>query len=142
MVHKYNVNCTDCVTYGFQNRNGFQSGGAMEHWKVLSAIMVERQEKFLDSRRSRMAKTVTFWPWWQLFNSFCFQTLSFFSLFPFHLFATQKWGRLPPPPRPSWCRWPCFSVIHEQVYHRSCRECSPNFSKQLFSRCHTNGFFW
>ena len=41
-------------------RNGFQSGRAMEHSKVLSATMVGRQEKFLNSRRSRMAKTVTF----------------------------------------------------------------------------------
>ena len=41
-------------------RNGFQSGGAMEHWQVYSATMVGREEKFLNSRRSRMAKTVTF----------------------------------------------------------------------------------
>ena len=33
---------------------------------------------------SRMAKTVTFWPWWQHFNSFWFETLfSFVSLFSF-----------------------------------------------------------
>ena len=36
-------------------RNGFQSGGAMEHRKVLSATMVGGQENFLNSRRSRMA---------------------------------------------------------------------------------------
>ena len=41
-------------------RRGFQSGGAMEHWKVLPATMVGRQEKSLNSRHSRMAKTVTF----------------------------------------------------------------------------------
>ena len=41
-------------------RNGFQSGRVKEHWKVLSANMVGRQEKFLNSRCSRMAKTVTF----------------------------------------------------------------------------------
>ena len=40
--------------------NGFQSGGAMKQWKVLSVTMVGRQEKFLNSRRSRMTKTVTF----------------------------------------------------------------------------------
>ena len=44
-------------------RNGFENGGAMKHWKVLSATMVCRKEKLLNSRRSRMAKTVTFWPW-------------------------------------------------------------------------------
>ena len=41
-------------------QNGFQSGGAMEHWQVLSVTMVGRPEKYLNSRRSRMAKTVTF----------------------------------------------------------------------------------
>ena len=40
------------------------------------------QEKFLNSRCSRMVKTVTFWPWWQRFNSFCFEIL-FFPLFPY-----------------------------------------------------------
>ena len=48
------------LTYNDQGRrNGFQSGGAKEHWKVLSATMVGRQEKFLNSKHSRMAKTVT-----------------------------------------------------------------------------------
>ena len=48
------------LTYNYQGRqNGFQSGGAKEHWKVLSATMVGRQEKFLNSKHSRMAKTVT-----------------------------------------------------------------------------------
>ena len=38
--------------------------------------------KFLNFRRFRMAKTVTFWPWWQPFNNFCFQIFfSFVSLF-------------------------------------------------------------
>ena len=50
--------------------------------------MVDQQETFLISRRSRMAKTVTFWPWWQAFNSFCFETL-FFLCFSF-LFVMQK----------------------------------------------------
>ena len=48
------------IGYNYQGQqNGFQSGGAKEHWKVLSATMVGRQEKFLNSKHSRMAKTVT-----------------------------------------------------------------------------------
>ena len=35
-------------------------------------------KKFSNSTRSRMVKTTIFWPWWQPFNSFCFETLSFF----------------------------------------------------------------
>ena len=53
---------------------------------------VGREGKFLNFGRSRMAKTVIFWPWWKPFNSFCFETLSFFP-FVFIFFATQKsWG--------------------------------------------------
>ena len=93
-------------------RNECQSVGAMEHWKVLSATMDGRQENFLNSRRCRTAKTVTFWPWWQSFNSFCFETLSFFPLCPFFLFAAQKSGE---------CRRPCaynFSKsIHFEVFN-------------------------
>ena len=37
-----------------------------------------------------MAKTVTFWPGWQPFTSFCFESLTFSPLFPFFLFDTQK----------------------------------------------------
>ena len=40
--------------------NGFQSGGAMEHWQVFSASMVGREEKKLNSRLSRLAKTLAF----------------------------------------------------------------------------------
>ena len=48
------------LTYNYQGRRyGFQSGGVKEHWKVLSATMVDRQEKFSNSKHSRMAKTVT-----------------------------------------------------------------------------------
>ena len=43
----------------------------------------DRQEKYLNSRRSRVAKTVTFWPCWQSFNSFSFEALSFFLCFLF-----------------------------------------------------------
>ena len=50
--------------YIFQGqRNGFQSGGAKEHCKVLPTTMVDRQERILNSRRSRMAKKVTFQSW-------------------------------------------------------------------------------
>ena len=38
----------------------FKVNGAKDYWKVLPATMVGRQEKFLNSRRSTMAKTVTF----------------------------------------------------------------------------------
>ena len=55
------------------------------------------QKNFLNSRRSRMPKTVTFWPWWQPFNSFFFESLSFFPLFLFFLFATQKSGGIAGP---------------------------------------------
>ena len=66
---------------------------------------VGRQENFLNSRRSRMARTVIFWPWWQPFNSFCFETLSFFPFFPYFIFATKKkcvcvWGGWHVPPAP------------------------------------------
>ena len=99
-------------TYLQGRRNGFQSGGAMEHWKVLSAAMVDRQERFPNSRQSRITKTIIFWPWWQPFNSFCFETLSFLPLSPFFLFATQKNGGPLPHRPPRWCRpW----LIHTYV---------------------------
>ena len=41
-------------------RNGFQSRGVMEHRKALSATMAGRQEKKLNSRLSRTAKSVAF----------------------------------------------------------------------------------
>ena len=65
----------------------------MEHWKALSAAMFGWQKKISNSRRSRVAKTIIFWPWWQPFNSFCFETLSFLSLSPFFSFCyAKKWG--------------------------------------------------
>ena len=73
-------------------KEGTGEGGAMDHWKVLSATMVGRQEKFSRTRCSRMTKTIIFWPWWQTFNNFCFETLSFLPLSLFFLFATQKSG--------------------------------------------------
>ena len=53
-------------------QNWFQRGEAMDHRKVLPEAMVGRQERFLNFRHSRMAKTVTFPLWCQPFNSFCF----------------------------------------------------------------------
>ena len=47
-------------------------------------------KKILNSRRSRMAKAVTFWPWWQPFNSFCFETLSLFLCFPLFLLLPKN----------------------------------------------------
>ena len=93
-------------------RNGFQSGGAMEHWKGMSATMVFRQEKFFNYRGSRMAKTVTFWPWWQ--PCFCFETHCLFPFFPYFIFATKKGGGPWSPGSPR-CRWPWvnyFSFAH------------------------------
>ena len=50
-----------------------------------------RQETFLNSWRPKMPKAVTLWPWRQVFNSFCFETLVFF-----FTFCTQKSGGYPP----------------------------------------------
>ena len=52
-------------------------------WNIEKYCLIGRQEKLLTSWRSRMAKTATFWPWWQSFNSFYLKTLSFFLCFPF-----------------------------------------------------------
>ena len=49
------------------------------------------EKKKLSSRRSRMAKTVTFCPRWQPFNSFCFETLFFILCVTFFCFA-KMWG--------------------------------------------------
>ena len=62
---------------------------------------------WLDSRRSRVAKTVTFWPLWQPFHNFCFENLSFFFVSFFSFWYAKKsvcvcgveGGRgMPPPP--------------------------------------------
>ena len=45
-----------CTLQG--RRDGFQSEGVMEH--VLPLTIVKPEEKILNSKRSRMAKTVTF----------------------------------------------------------------------------------
>ena len=73
-------------------RNRFESGGTMEQRKVLSTTLVGQQEKILISRRSRMSKRLIFSTWWQPFNSFCFQTLSLYSLSPIFHFAKKKNG--------------------------------------------------
>ena len=98
----------------FQGRwNGFQIGGAMEHWNILSATMVSWQEKMLNSRHSRVAKTVIFWPWWQSFNCFCIETFffSFVSLFYFWHAKMCAWGAWAPGPRP-----PSSSVASPAVW--------------------------
>ena len=61
--------------------------------------------KIFEFQRSRMTKTVTFLPWWQPFNSFCFEILSFLILFFCH---TKKWGAMPP--ATPWCRQPCINA--------------------------------
>ena len=84
-------------------RNEFQSGGLMELSEVLSPPWLTDKKK-LSSRRSRTVKTVKFWPCWQLFNSFCFETISFFLLFPFFPFCyTRKWEHHPSLPA-RFCR--------------------------------------
>ena len=79
-------------------QNRLQTGGAMQHGKVLLATLVVWLEDFLNSKRSRLAKTVTLSPWWQPFDSFWFETV-FFPRFSF-FFPTQKMGQehYPPPP--------------------------------------------
>ena len=52
-----------------------------------------------------MAKAIIFWTWWQPFDSFCFETLSFlFCLrLPFFFLLRKKSGEgdMPPPPPPT-----------------------------------------
>ena len=57
-------------------------GAAMEHLKVILATIVEQHEKILNSRLSRMTKAVTFLPWWQPFNSFCFEIIFLLAMAP------------------------------------------------------------
>ena len=52
-------------------------------WRAHGTLKRNVGQKILNSRRSRMGKIVTFWPCWQPFNSFYFETL-------FFLFATKK----------------------------------------------------
>ena len=122
----------------------------MEHWQVLSATMVGRLEKLLNSRRSRIAKTVTFWPWWLPFNSFCFESLSFFPLFPFFLFVTQKSvGRAMPspplPPRPPQYRRPYINLFQKrQGKSNSKSEFKPKKWKKILytkAKCNSRSYF-
>ena len=122
-----------------KRRNGFQSGGTMEYWKGMSATMVGRQGKSLNSRRSRMAKIVTFWPGWQPFDSFCFETLSFFPFFPYFLFDTKK-SRGPWPPGPPGVAGPVFrnlSNIWDGPFSQNNNDSDslPVFCKKLHLRC-------
>ena len=63
-------------------RNGFQSGGAMEDWIVLSSTIGWPIRKLANSRRSRMAKTITFWPCWSLLIVSAFKPFLYFICFP------------------------------------------------------------
>ena len=68
------------------------------HWTLKSIVMmVRRQEQFLNSKRSRIAKTVTFWPWWQPFNSFSFETLFFSPFVSLFSFLLRKKAEAPYP---------------------------------------------
>ena len=76
----------------------------MKRRKVLSATMVGQQEKFLNSRRPIMAKTVKFWLLWQpSHNVWLWKSFFFFLCFPFFVLLPQKveegegGGYLPPP---------------------------------------------
>ena len=123
----------------------------MEHWKVLSATIVDRQEKFSKCRRSITAKTTIFWPWWQPFNSFSFETLSFLPLSPFFLFATQNSGGAMAPQSPR-CRRPCYQyslfllgtkkiwtlIINLYLYHEKFKPCKPG----LFYKPHLIRFLF
>ena len=80
----------------------------MKYWKV-----------FLNFRRSRMSKTVTFWYWWQLFNSFCFEILSFFFVSLFSFCYAKEWEDHDPL-GPRCCR-PCSIFMN---FNRS-RNCAP-----------------
>ena len=94
----------------------------MEHWRLLSAAMVDRQENFLNSNPSRMAKTVTFWPCWQPFNSFYFETVSFSLCFSFYFLLRKKVGGggfgvgWAWPPRPPQCRRHCIIWPYNNIF--------------------------
>ena len=60
---------------------------------------INGQEKFLNSRRSRTVKIVTFWTWRQPFNSFWFKTLYIF-LCAGGGGGGGGWSPAPPPPPP------------------------------------------
>ena len=90
-------------------RNGFQSGGAMKHWKLFSATMVNRQEKILNSSRSKLTKTVTFYLGDSILIVSAFKFFLFFLCFLFSFCYAKKWGRrghTPPAPR---CCQSCLS---------------------------------
>ena len=116
----------------------------MEDWKVLPATMLGQQEKYLNSRHSWMAKTLTFWLWWQPFNSFCFETVSFFPLFPLlnHCLSPSLLG----------VAGPVKLKFIGQIYYqetRSKRDCSTasflwilsNFLGQILQRTRVNSCF-
>ena len=63
--------------------------------------------KLLNSRRSRMAKIVTFWPWWQLFHSFYFEAPPFFLCFLFVFLLRKKFEGIMTS-LPTRCHQPLF----------------------------------
>ena len=66
--------------------------------KCLSATMIGQLGKFLNSRRCRMAKVVTFWLWWQSYNSFVLRLFLFLLCFSFSFSCAKKWGDHVPGP--------------------------------------------
>ena len=134
-VHIVSYTYLWCLNFNVYGRwKGFYSGGAMEHWKVLAATMVDRQEKNLNSRRSRMAKTVSVWPWWQPFNSFCFETFFPFASIFFYAKKLGGGGRgswsYPPPQTPvsptlMLSQWKIIILNHDKVLNLCKLTCWP-----------------
>ena len=98
--------------------------GRKRRGHVLVANHGGRQEKFLKSRRFRMAKTVTFWPWWQPFNDFCFETLPFVPLFPFFLFAAEKSGGGIAGPAQFFATERALKMMKNDLFHLKSSFCS------------------
>ena len=90
----------------------FQSGGTMKHWKVLSAIMVDRQETFSNSRRSRMVKTIIFDLSDSLLIVSALKPFLFSLCLPF-FFLLRKKMRGTCPTWPPQCCQPCYIRVGE-----------------------------
>ena len=113
----------DCYLLQHQNKyiNISIRAGEMD-FKVeglFSVTMFGRLEKYLNSRRSKMAETVTFWPWWQPLNSFCFalKVFLFFLCFPIFFCYSKKWSGRACPPAPisiaSAVHW--INCVYQQI---------------------------
>ena len=59
-------------------------------WNTEKYCLPVGREERLNWRPSRRTKTVTFWRWWQSFDSFCFETFSFFPCFAFFFLLLKK----------------------------------------------------